>query len=183
MLVFDRTFATADQWWPVDELLDHLNILATLFVEFERAQLVRLFPTTTVTALQPLHDQFARVVTLIARVKQQFAEQYSTCVQWSKDGNRWSTKKKDIEVRNTDELVYTCQERQCTVTVILFAKIDTSPATLFLGDGNHEETAEYKFLCTLAKDTTDMDVSACFDTALKKLIREKLKQANSSSIK
>ena len=180
MLIFDRAFAATNQWWSIDELLDHLNSLAAWFAEFERVQLARLFPTTAATVLQPLNDQYARIVALIARVKQQFVEQYSTCIQWSKDGNRWSTKKKDIEVRNTDELVYKYQERHCTVTVILFAKIDTSPATLFLGDDDQDETAEYKFLCSLTKETTDIDVSACFNAALKKIIREKLKQANSS---
>lgn len=180
MLIFDRTFVSIDRWWLTDELLDHLNNLEVSYIEFERAQLIRLFPTTETTALSPLNDQYARIVSLIARVKQQFAEQYSTCIQWSKNSNKWSTKNKDIEVKNTGELVYNYQDRQCTLTIVLFAKIDSNPPILFLGNGDEDETVELKLLCKLNNETTEKDVRVCFDDALKKIIREKLNQENSS---
>ena len=81
----------------------------------------------------PLNDPYARIVALIAHVKQQFAEQYATCLKWSDSSNKWSTKNKDIEVKNTDELIYHYQERQCAVSIIFSAKIDSYPLALFLG--------------------------------------------------
>ena len=77
-------------------------------------------------------------------------------------------------MKNTAELAYNYQERHCTVTIIFFAKIDSNPPMLFLGNGDQDETAELKFLCSLSNETTDMDVSTYFDNALKKIIREKL---------
>jgi hypothetical protein len=176
MLVFDRTFGTPDHWWSVDELLDHLNNINASFVEFESAQLNSLFPITTNTRLLPLNDPYARIVALIARVKQQFAEQYSACLKWSNGSNKWSTKNKDIEVKNTDELTYNYQERQCAVPIIFSARIDSNQATLFLGSGDEDGTNELKPLCNLTNETNDMDVSRCFENVVKKIIREKLKQ-------
>jgi hypothetical protein len=177
MHIFDRTFGSLDNQWSVDELLDHLRKIETLFVEFETAQLDALFPiTTTTTTTLLVNDTYARIVTLIARIKQQFAQQYSTCIKWSNSSNKWSNRNKDIEVRNTDELIYNYQERQCTIPIICSAKIESDQTTLFLGTSTSDETIELKPLCNLNKETNDTDVNRCFDNAVKKLVREKLKQ-------
>jgi hypothetical protein len=182
LLLFDRTFGSLDHWWSVDELLNHLNTIDAMFVEFDTAQLNTLFPTATTTTLLTLNDLYARIVTLIARVKQQFAEQYSACIKWSDGSNKWSTKNKDIEVKNTDELIYDYQERHCTVSIIFSAKIESDQTTLFLGSSTTtDETIELKPLCSLTKETNDMDVSRSFNNVVKKLVREKLQQANLSS--
>jgi hypothetical protein len=180
MLIFDRTFGSLDNWWPLDELLNHLNMIDALFVEFETAQLDSLFPRTTTTTLLPLSDLYARIVFVIARVKQQFIEQHSTCIKWSEGSNKWSTKNKDIEVRNMDELIYDYQAQHCTIPIIFSAKIEFDQTTLFLGSSTTDGTTELKFLCSLNKETNDMDVSKYFDNAVKKLVKEKLKQACSS---
>jgi len=180
MLIFDRTFGSLENWWPVDELLNHLNMIDVLFVEFETAQLNTLFPMTTTTTLLPLSDLYARIVAVIARVKQQFTKQHSTCIKWSDGSNKWSTKNKEIEVRNTDELIYDYQGQHCTIPIIFSAKIEFAQTTLFLGSSTTDGTIELKALCNLNKETNDIDVSKYFDNAVKKLVREKLKQPCSS---
>jgi len=182
MLIFDRAFGSLDNWWSMDELLNHLNRIDALLVEFETAQLNTLFPitTTTTTTLLPLNDLYARIVALIARVKQQIAEQYSTCIKWSDGNNKWSTKNKEIEVRNTDELIYDYQGQHCTIAIIVSVKMEFDQTTLLLGSTTKDGTIELKPLCSLNKETNDMDVSRYFDNAVKKLVREKLKQACSS---
>jgi hypothetical protein len=178
MHIFDRTFGPLDGWWSVDELLNQLNTIDNLFVEFETAQLDILFPvTTTPTTILPLDDLYARIVALIARIKQQFVQQYSTCIKWSDSSNKWSNKNKDVEVTNTDELIYEYQERHCTIPIICSAKIELNQTTLFLGSSTKDGTIELKPLCNLDKETNDMDVSKCFNNAVKKLVSEKLKQA------
>ncbi len=180
MLIFDRTFGSSEHWWSVDELLDHLNNVDALFMEFESAQLNTLFPIIKTTTVLPLNDLYARIVALIARVKQQFAEQYSTCIKWSHGSNKWSTKNKDIEVKNTDELIYNYQGQNCTVSIIFSAKFDSNQTTLFLSSSNQDETNELKSLCNLTKEINDMDVSRSFENVVKKIVREKLKQVSSS---
>jgi len=180
MLVFDRTFGLLENWWPVDELLNHLNMIDALFVEFETTQLNTLFPMTTNTTLLPLSDLYARIVAVIARVKQQFTEQHSTCIKWSDVSNKWSTKNKDIEVRNTDELIYDYQGQHCAIPITFSAKIEFDQTTLFLGSSTKDGTTELKALCSLNKETNDIDVSKYFDNAVKKLVKEKLKQPCSS---
>ena len=176
MQIFDRTFGSLENLWSVDELLDHLKKIETLFDEFETAQLDALFPISTTTTTLLINDTYARIVALIARIKQQFAQQYSTCIKWSNSSSKWSNRNKDIEVRNTDELNYNYQERQCTIPIICLAKIESDQTTLFLGTSTSDETIELKPLCNLNKETNDMDISKCFDNAVKKLVREKLKQ-------
>jgi hypothetical protein len=181
MHIFDCTFGPFDDQWSVDDLLDHLNKVETLFVEFETTQLDALFPITATTTMLPLNDLYARIVTLIARIKQQFAEQYSTCFKWLEGSNKWSSKNKDIEVRNTDELIYDYQERQCTIPIICSVKIEFDQTTLFIGTNISDEAVELKLLCKLSKETDDADVSKYFDDAVKKLVKEKLKQTCLSS--
>lgn len=181
MLIFDRTFGSLDNWWSVDELLRQLNTIDTLLVEFDTAQIDTLFPrTTTTNTLLPINDLYARIVSVIARAKQQFTEQHSMCIKWSDGSNKWSTKNKDIEVKNTDELVYDYQGQHCIIPITLSAKIELHQAILFLGSGTTDGTIELKLLCHLNKETNDMDVNIYFDNAVKKLVREKLKQTCSS---
>ena len=181
MCIFDRSFGSIDNRWPVDDLINHLNAIDTLFVEFETAQLDALFPTTTSNTILPLNDPYARVVTLLVRAKQQFAQQYSVCIKWSDGNNKWSSKNKENEVKNTDELIYDYQERHCTITIICSAKIELEQTTLFLGTSTLDGTIQLKHLCKLDNETNDADVSKYFNHAVKRLVREKLRQASGST--
>ncbi|UJR26048.1 hypothetical protein I4U23_007394 [Adineta vaga] len=180
MHIFDRSFNPSDNRWSADELLNHLNEIDKLFVNFENAQLDILFPSASIIEPLSKNDLYARIVTLIASIKQQFAQQYSSCIKWSIGCNKWYSKNKDTEVRNTDELIYNNQERHCTIPIICSAQFNLDHAIIFLGSADNDGTTELKTLCNLDKETNDMDVSKYFDIAVKRLVRDKLKQVYSS---
>jgi len=172
--IFDRAFGPFENRWTVSELLDHLNAIDSLIVELETSQLNILFPIEKTTKELPFNDLFARIVSVIAQVKQQFAEQYSTSVKWLNGCNKWLTKNKDAEVKNTDELMYDYQGQSCSLSMIFLAKIENNQASLFIGNNTEDETIQLKYLCNLTRHTNDSDVYKHFDTTVKKFVRDKL---------
>jgi hypothetical protein len=181
MCIFDRSFGSIDNRWPVDELINHLNTIDILFVEFETSQIDALFPTTTASTILSLNDPYARVVTLIVQIKQQFAQQYSVCIKWSDGNTKWSSKNKENEVRNMDELIYDFQGRHCTIPIICSAKIELDQTTLLVGSGTLDGTVQLKHLCKLDNKTNDADVCKYFDNVVKRLVKEKLEQVSGST--
>ncbi|CAF0811461.1 unnamed protein product [Adineta ricciae] len=176
MHIFDRSFDPSDKKWSVDELWTYLNEIHKSMVDFEAAHLHDLFPLIPNITSLAKDDQYARFVTLIAFIKQRFIQQYSSCVKWSNSGNKWSNKNKDIEVKNTDELTYGYQDRHCSTPIICLVQFDLEPATFFVGSMDSMGTMDLKILCNVEKGTDDMDVSMHFDLAVKRLVRDKLKQ-------
>ena len=172
MLVFDRAFGSSDHHWSIDDLIHQITTIDSLLASVNVTPLDALFPlaATMRAGITPLTDPYARAVTLIARGKQQFVQQYPSLVRWSDTHNHWSTTNNGAEVRNLDELIYDYQGRRITLSIECLAKIDHDQIALSLGTGSVDGTTELTPLGTLTEATFDTEVEQHFQTAIKKLI-------------
>ncbi|CAF4393556.1 unnamed protein product [Rotaria socialis] len=174
---FERAFGPVDNRWHIDELVDHLTTIDTCLNDFEATHIDKFFPTaSTMDMLLPLGDPYPRTVTMLARIKQNFTQQYTTVAKWSHDKNWWSIKTHDNEVKNMDELIYNHQERHCAVPIVCIAKIEHDQTILFLTTALSDSITSLKPICKLDNETPDMNFSPYYNNAIKKLVIEWLKR-------
>ncbi|CAF3973232.1 unnamed protein product [Rotaria magnacalcarata] len=173
---FDRAFGPVDNRWHVDELVEHLTTIDTCLNDFEAVHIDKFFPAPSTMDMLPLDDPYSRTVTMLARIKQNFTQQYTTVAKWSHDKNWWSIKTHDNEVKNMDELIYNHQERHCTVPIVCIAKIEHDQTSLFLTTALSDSITSLKPICKLDNETPDMNFSPYYNNAIKKLVIEWLKR-------
>ncbi|CAF1104598.1 unnamed protein product [Rotaria magnacalcarata] len=173
---FDRAFGPVDNRWHVDELVEHLTTIDTCLNDFETVHIDKFFPAPSTMDMLPLDDPYSRTVTMLARIKQNFTQQYTTVAKWSHDKNWWSIKTHGNEVKNMDELIYNHQERHCTVPIVCIAKIEHDQTSLFLTTALSDSITSLKPICKLDNETPDMNFSPYYNNAIKKLVIEWLKR-------
>ena len=176
MKLFDHAFDSADHQWSIDDFRKQLDVITNRLIEIETKQLDTLFPSNSVTVVSPLSDPYARAVSLIAQLKQGFAEKYAACVKWSTEGNQWTGRSVEEGVKNVAQLTYHYQHRSYQLTIVCSVKMEMDCLVVSAGVGARlgGQPVEMTRIFRMTLQTPDADVSKDFEDELKHLIQQHL---------
>lgn len=177
MYLFQRTFdSSSNQQWSMDEFRKQLIVIKNLLIEKETKQLDVLFPSNSVVVVSAISDPYARAVSLVAQLKQGFADRYCACIKWSTESNRWIGGNINDGLKNIDQLTYRYENQSFDLLVVCSARNETDRLTISVGVGplSAVDQIEMKRIFRVTAQTLDTDVSKDFEDEMKELIQKHL---------